>query len=537
MENDPPKLADSDKDEADIHNERNSVFQDCIYYFVFIMFGIFPIYCTNKFFNLPLDRLNFFLFATVSVSVLLLTLLLIEIHKKTIVISKDIIKNHLLQLYKTFSISDYAMLAFLICCTLSTVFSKYPKESFIGQFGRENGLLIYILYFFAYFLISRGFKYKNSIFGVLLLTGSCMFLMAILQHLGFDIFGFYQRIAANQQSSYLSTIGNINFFSSFVVLVMPISTCLYFLCKNKTLRIIYYIAMLLSFCGLIVANSDTGILGLAALFMLLLFYCWKDTGTLKRCCEIMIAFLFSVKLLNFLVALRPSQSHEFRGIYKMIVNSNWVNILLILAVCIWLFLYFILKKQISTVKLLKILKYSVFLFLCSTVTFFFLNFIWFTFIDTKTDIGELSSYLRFNYNWGSHRGEIWFAGISAFGHFNIFQKLFGYGMDMFSPIISNETLYGYRVDTAHNEFLEYLLTTGVCGLLSYLVFTFSQVIKCFKNLSQEPILFVLVASVICYLAQSVGNFATTMVTPLFIIIIAIAESINREIRKRSIKNF
>jgi hypothetical protein len=533
MENNPLKLAVPNKDKIGMHihkDEKDSFFQECVYCFVFIMFGCFPIYCTNKFFNIPLDRLNFFLYATVSILLLLLVSLLIKIFKNKDTIIIQVIIKKIFNSFKTFSITDYAMIAFLICCILSTAFSKYPKESFIGQFGRDNGLLIYILYFSAYFLISRGFKYQNSVFTILMLTSSCMFLMAILQHLGFDILGFYQRIAFDQQSSYLSTIGNINFFSSFVVLVMPIPTCLYFLCKSKTFRILYYIAMQLSFCGLIVANSDTGILGLSALFVLLLFYCFINIGTLKRYCEIVIAFLFSIKLLSFLVALRPDQSHKFRGIYKVAMSSNWINILLIFTVCVWFFLYFISKTQLKSVNLLKRLKCIVLLLVCCTAIFLILNFIWFTFIDTKTNIGELASYLRFNNDWGSHRGEIWFTGISAFNHLNIFQKLFGYGMDMFAPIISNEILFGFRVDTAHNEFLEYLLTTGICGLLSYFLFTLSQIIKCFKNLKHNPILLVLMASIICYLAQSIGNFATTMVTPLFMIMIAIAESINRRIK-------
>lgn len=46
--------------------------------------------------------------------------------------------------YKKLSFTDYAFGAFILVCTVSTVFSHDPADAFLGLSGRNNGLLLMI---------------------------------------------------------------------------------------------------------------------------------------------------------------------------------------------------------------------------------------------------------------------------------------------------------------------------------------------------------------------------------------------------------
>ena len=110
--------------------------------------------------------------------------------------------------------------------------------------------------------------------------------------------------------------------------------------------------------------------------------------------------------------------------------------------------------------------------------------IWFSLVDRKTDLGILDSYMRFDGNWGTGRGNIWSYLMDIYiNEYNIFNKVFGDGqasvvMNLFQ-YYRDEMLYewGYYVEDAHNVYLHYLMTTGVFGVLAYL----GIVVNCLKH--------------------------------------------------------
>lgn len=73
----------------------------------------------------------------------------------------------------------------------------------------------------------------------------------------------------------------------------------------------------------------------------------------------------------------------------------------------------------------------------------------------------------------------------------LLHKLFGFGPDTFG-ILAWEfreealRLYGIFYESAHNEYLQYLVTMGQFALLAYLAFLFSCCAAMVKNLSKQP---------------------------------------------------
>ena len=77
-------------------------------------------------------------------------------------------------------------------------------------------------------------------------------------------------------------------------------------------------------------------------------------------------------------------------------------------------------------------------------------------------------------------------------------------------------------DNAHNEFLQYLITQGLIGLLSYLFFVGNAVKSGFKEGSRYQQAAALAC--VCYLAQSVLNISQSITTPLFFVFLALTQT-------------
>ena len=161
------------------------------------------------------------------------------------------------------------------------------------------------------------------------------------------------------------------------------------------------------------------------------------------------------------------------------------------------------------------------------------TFIYFSFVDTKTPLGDWEKTLRFGPKWGTHRGIMWIRAFDIFGGADFIHKLFGYGPDTFyylyEPYFTELQKYGNTsTDAAHNEYINYLVTIGIAGLTSYLAFVGGALVRGFKSAKRNPVVLAFAAAVIGYAAQAVVNIAVPISTPLFIIFVSLCEAMARQ---------
>jgi len=158
--------------------------------------------------------------------------------------------------------------------------------------------------------------------------------------------------------------------------------------------------------------------------------------------------------------------------------------------------------------------------------------IYYSVFDIKTDLGFLTQYLRFDDKWGSGRGYAWTRALSVYGKYGIFQKFFGFGFDMFRTVLRDileitSTNSPHSFDAVHNELIQHLVSAGVMGFATYMVFVVGGIVRGFKNTAKNPLVVIFALSILCYTAQGIANIGRTMVTPLFFLMLAIAENFNR----------
>ena len=60
-------------------------------------------------------------------------------------------------------------------------------------------------------------------------------------------------------------------------------------------------------------------------------------------------------------------------------------------------------------------------------------------------------------------------------------------------------------DSAHNEYLHYLVTIGFAGMASYIVFMMSSVVAMAKRMKEQPVVAAVMLAVLAYMIQATVN--------------------------------
>jgi O-antigen ligase len=137
------------------------------------------------------------------------------------------------------------------------------------------------------------------------------------------------------------------------------------------------------------------------------------------------------------------------------------------------------------------------------------------------------SLFRFNYKWGTYRGYIWAKCAETFKNAPIANKLFGYGNETIKQVVTvpnyddmvEKTSRIY--DNAHNEVLQYLLTLGLFGALSYIALVVSSIWYMCRYGSKNLHTYI-PAFVVCgYFVQGLVNLNQPITTPLFFVFLGV----------------
>lgn len=114
------------------------------------------------------------------------------------------------------------------------------------------------------------------------------------------------------------------------------------------------------------------------------------------------------------------------------------------------------------------------------------------------------------------------------------QKIFGYGADTFALIMQyyfpptqgggSITIY----DSAHNEYLHYLITIGITGVCTYIAFMLASVVAMAKKIKEQPEVMAIMIVVLAYMIQAVVNINLPIATPIMWAMLAIGLTLTRE---------
>lgn len=486
--------------------------------YLFCMLSLFLFYYQDYYFDMTNAKYRFFAFVSGCYvgACLLLYIFQYLSSKKTCVSLPAIIKN--------LSVTDWGFLCFLCSHILSTFVSVHSMESLDGSSGRYLGLYFSFLITILYFLISRFHQPDHSML-IFFISMSIAISLGVINFFGFDPLGFFERIAAYDIPRFLSTIGNISFFADAICLSLPFTITMYCLQENKRYRLCALIFALFGFVGIFICNADGGYIGIGMFLFLFMMYITRFYEGMKRFLRLMIYALGIGQVFHLLTLLFPDATRGFTTLSYLFTSSPFALILLVIFVLLYAgySLYPRFQEQAYRHNVSK----AIFIFGSVCIFFFLLCFLYFSIFDTTTDLKEFASYLRYNDAWGTGRGLIWNRLVPVYVQdFTWFHKAFGYGLDctrlVFTDYFYDPNLMLY--DNAHNEYLQYLITSGFFGLLSYGWLFFSIQYRLWKHRNYNLYGFALAGCFLAHGFQAIVGLTQPFSTPLLFILIAMAEA-------------
>ena len=500
-----------------------------------LMVSLFPLFLTNRYFNIRHDKLYLFyiLGGLLVFSVIAVFVFFDNRTREEKLNSKVTLKD--------FSVTDFAITAFVLSAVISTVFSDYPLASLTGQAGRNNGLILIVLYALVYFIISRIYRENNIVPILACVVSATVSVIAILQQFYWDPLNLYAGLGGSQIGKFISTLGNRNILSAYLCITLPLSFMMFIYGKKLYELAIGGLTAIITFAGVICCNSDSSILGTGAFLIFCIIFFIRNLEKTSRLFFLIGAMIAGCKIVRIFSFIMEDYSMKFSKIQSFFVYGNtYIAIFIFFAIALALLF---LNLKYPKYKNPKTVQYCALAAFALAFSVILALIIYYSVFDTKTKLTGIMTFLRFDDSWGTHRGFMWKRALYVFINVDIFQKIFGMGPDTFEKAMDifgyNNELMRYKNETtncAHNVYLNYLITLGLSGTISYITATLSVLIKAVRRAAQNKYAMIFAGSVLCYSVQSVVNIDQPITTPIFILMIAIVESQNRKVKFKNQKS-
>lgn len=500
--------------------------------YLFFMLGYFPIITHDKYFDITKTKCKFFLYVTLFYFIFMITGYYIEKYMKKGKGKEkretgEVKTEPLWRLPKKWI---FWLEAFLLSNIFAWFMSRDPAklstwfrtkgevslDAWTGDKGRFMGLMMYLVLCGMVFLLSCRLKPDMSILLIFALSTGYVYFFALLQHFGIDHRGFLEKIASDQKKIFVSTLGNINIFASFVVISTAVFLCLFLFEEQNLYRIVGAILSILSGAMLVIANSDSAYLGLFAILFVTFFFSYKE--------EKMQRFFLGLTLLaigNLGIALLHrfviTEYYSRGGVAEFISSPFFASVLLLAVVFLYGCVRFAAHRfgmELDALDKNKVI--------CGILIAMGVFAVVGVFVGIRLDLG----IFHFDYKWGTYRGYIWTKCGETFWNAPMVNKLFGFGNESIREVISgpfhDEMLrVTNRVyDNAHNELLQYLITTGLLGALSYVGLFVSSFIYILKRAKGFPMAYICLTVMAGYFVQGLINLNQPITTPFYFLFLA-----------------
>ncbi|WP_099469014.1 O-antigen ligase family protein [Konateibacter massiliensis] len=480
--------------------------------FLVIMIGIFPLYYRNYYLDILIVKNALFQSLTIG----FLAIGIVFVVPSFFWERKE--GNRKLRI----SLTDAFAIIFFVTVIISCLLSPIGSEAFWGNERRRLGGLFLLLCIGVYFMVSRFYKSSQLVLWVFLIANYIVFMLIILNFCGIDLLHMYDHLKAAQHKIFIGTLGNINMCAEYAGVVTTLMMGFYYLAKEKLSRICYFVAIVMGIYSCIATRADSWLLAVGPAYLVFLAVSMHDTSKLQKWWELCIGFFcgsFLVKItevLNQLTGIKNLWISDLRIHFLQYTMISWKILFLELAalVVFWLLLHSKYVKYLNRYGN-KILLGAVIISMAVIAAVIF----------------------PLEDSFGTNRGYIWKRTLINFKDMPFLQQIFGYGPNSFQQ--SMEENYGAEIRSsfttvfwdAHNEPLQFLATTGILGMVSYMGMQISLMVSCIRQRNIQPAAVIGCAGIVAYMLQALVNNPQVFTTPLLFIFLGVMEN---KVRKTNI---
>lgn len=500
--------------------------------YVILLYIIYPLYYQDKYFNMGEAKYAFIKQVSIAILVAILFMGLIHLFTQSwrSIKVKEWISCHI-------SISDWFVIAYVCAVVASYVHTPYKEVAFWGYEGWYMGLMSQLLFALIYFGVSRYGAFDHTMAYGILITASITHIVAILQRFTIDPLGMYEGVLEAYYPSFLSTIGNINWYSSYLCIVFPMGMVWYLQAKARGVKCLLALYIMLGAASLVTQNSDSAYLALLFVSVFLLLVSLRKQSYLLKFLEILMFIGIAFITVGILQIIYSERVVPIDGLSIFCSQSLLTKlVLLAIGVC-----YVAIKYGLTEGKWLQgdVLCYNITtirVLILASLAFIILVLLGIMFLVTSEQLPKQLSflqeigYLNFDDEWGTIRGFIWKMSARMWNDYSVSYQLLGCGPDAFA-----EYAYAHYYESivqiwdsevlanAHNEWLNTLLVTGILGFISYIGIFLAQIVRGCKYMGTQPIFMCGAACIISYMAHNVFCYQQIVCTPLIFIVLGFME--------------
>lgn len=501
-----------------------------IYVYLILIFGIYPIILDDAYFNITITKYRFFMYS----SAFFLFGIVVAYLVQWSINKKNNFKEHYVTDLdsKLTARPDFWIQAFFIANVFAFFQADVKRDAFTGEQGRYLGLLTIGVFCLVFIAIGVRVRMFMIFYVLLALVSIWSNIIAICQHMGNDFLKLRENVNPKKVNIFMSTFGNINIYASFMAITIPIFICIFIFSKKLIYRFIAVVALFTGGMGMMIGNSDSVYLAVAFATVLIWIFAFREIkiDRFVLAMTVIVAGFFVNVLLNKYVI----KDYDKRGgITRTIDNINVVTALMVVMIllCV-LSLTFKNKytKLLNNINISRAAGYMAIVLFGGIVLVVVLGFAL-----------KLPGFVM-NDKWGNYRGFIWRLSKQIFEDAPMVNKLFGYGNETVRALTTasyydemlatTKTIY----DNCHNELLQYLLTTGLVGAITYVGVFVSSFLYILKRANRKPIAYLTLASMLGYIAQAMINVNQPITTPYFYVITAIGIGYVRDISNTEEEN-
>ena len=517
--------------------------------YLFVILAVLPLY-NRGYAQIGTDKENFFIKTMtyagkclLPVFVLWLILRLIVAKQKQELPEFRTIPKSIWQALNT---TDKFAALYGIAVVMSYVFTRYREEALWGTASWRMGMWTQLGVVIVYFMISRMWQRNDWIVILTLPVSTIVFFLGYMNKFGLCL---VDKEIIN--SSFISTVGNINWYCGYLVTVLFGGVYLLWWMGSeitwKRALLMGYVTI--GFASLVTQGSSSGVVTLAVMLFVLFGMSVKD-GRKMECFWQEMTLLSVACLITYILRSCNVLSQELpmEKVTDILTFSAMSVIMTIVSVVVLWLVHTSNNRNHYRGKLF----WGIYRILCvalPVVSVALLAFILantllggkLTSFLTETAGDGASNWLVFSAAWGSNRGATWSTGARCFWEADLLHKIFGVGPDCMYAFLSNEAspelqnmvydfFYGNRLTNAHNEWLTILVDIGVLGMVSYAGMMIS-VIRNFLHAGKKSML--VGACGFCVLAYTVNNmfsFQQVMNISTVFVIMGIGENLRRSAR-------
>lgn len=465
----------------------------CLY--LLLILGVMPFYFQDGYSHIGSDKATFFCKVSVEMGKVLLPLAAIYLVIQ-VVENREYLKmrfrhpagSNLQTCPGSWTWTDSFAAFYGMALVLSYLFSPFKERALWGADRWFMGFGTQMILVAVYFLVSRFWKPRRWTFLLVAVVSALVFALGYLNR-----FSVYPIQMTLQNPGFISTIGNINWYCGYVVSVLFAGVGFLWLGsgpgrERRTLqrdrilqggvRTLLAIYIVLGFGTLITQGSDSGILALAVVLLVLFVLSASEGERMLAFWKVMLLLCVSCLVTLGLWKMLPGRMNYEGGGMELVLSPRILLPMTVVSVVAFLWVSAMLKKGSYPVKSMKYLARAVTAAAVSCVALVLVL----TAVNTAHpgSLGPLSAYpvFTFSEDWGSSRGATWKAGWMCFLEQDLLHKLTGVGPDAMWEAISTqgspalremvrEKFNGLALTNAHNEWLTILVNMGLLGLIGF----------------------------------------------------------------------